>query len=32
MHELAVSLACIMMILAPCLVALGSRVETDDLE
>ena len=32
MHEVAVSLTCLMMILAPCMVALAGRVETDELE
>jgi len=32
MHEVAVSLTCLMMILAPCMVALAGRVETDEME
>jgi hypothetical protein len=32
MHEIAVSLTCFMMILAPCMVALAGRMENDELE
>lgn len=32
MHELVVSLTCLMMILAPCMVALAGSVESDELE
>ena len=32
MHELTVSLTCFMMILAPCMVALAGRMESDDIE
>jgi hypothetical protein len=32
MHEVAVSLTCLMMIAAPCLVALAGRMEHDELD
>jgi hypothetical protein len=32
MHEIAVSLTCFMMILAPCVVALASRMDSDELD
>jgi len=32
MHELTVSLTCFMMILAPCMVALAGRMDSDELE
>jgi len=32
MHEITISLTCFMMILAPCLVALAGRMDSDDLE
>jgi len=32
MHEIAVSLTCLMMILAPCRVALAGRMGTDEME
>jgi len=32
MHEITVSLTCFMMILAPCMVALAGRMESDDIE
>jgi hypothetical protein len=32
MHAMVVSLTCLMMILAPCMVALAGRVESDELE
>ena len=32
MHEIAVSLTCFMMILAPCMVALAGRMDSDDLD
>jgi len=32
MHEITVSLTCFMMILAPCMVALAGRMESDDLD
>jgi len=32
MHEIAVSLTCLMMILAPCMVVLAGRIETDEVE
>jgi hypothetical protein len=32
MHEITISLTCFMMILAPCVVALAGRMESDDLD
>ena len=32
MHEITVSLTCFMMILAPCMVALAGRMESDEIE
>jgi len=32
MHELTVSLTCFMMILAPCMVALAGRMDSDEIE